>query len=142
MDLTDWDDRCHYWPLGAKKGYGFVINEAHGLHALVVRRLLVLLDPPSPRALWVFTTTLEGQLNFIDGIDAPPLLSRCARIGLTSRGVAALFAERAKAIAGIEGLDGKALTAYVELVNSLQGNMRAVLQAVETGQMALPSNCT
>jgi hypothetical protein len=52
-----------------------------------------------------------------------------------SRGINQAFAERAKEIAEAEGLDGKPLEQYLRLVNEHRGNMRAVLNAIESGEM-------
>jgi hypothetical protein len=49
--------------------------------------------------------------------------------------LAEAFAERAKAIAEAEGLDGKLVKAYVELVRQNRNNLRAVLQEIESGVM-------
>ncbi len=45
------------------------------------------------------------------------------------------LAERARAIAQAEGLDGQPLAAYVRLVQRHHNNMRGVLQDVESGVM-------
>ena len=72
---------------------------------------------------------------FDDQIDAHPLLSRCIEIRLTNQGLAQGFAERAKQIAEIEGLDGQPVSAYVALARKHKNNMRAMLQTVESGAM-------
>jgi hypothetical protein len=50
--------------------------------------------------------------------------------------LARAFAERAKQIAQAEGLDGKPIEQYVRLVQTHRQNFRAVLQAIEAGEMA------
>ena len=121
---------------GAKGGRAYIVNEAHGLRRDTIRQLLVLLERLPGHVAWIFTTTRDGQDSlFDDHEDAHPLLSRCVVIPLTNQGLASIFAERAKAIAGAEGLDGRPLPAYVRLVRECHNNMRAVLQRVEAGEM-------
>ncbi|MHA1570303.1 MAG: hypothetical protein ACTSWM_00680 [Alphaproteobacteria bacterium] len=114
-------------------GHAVIINEAHGLRD-ATRWLGILEDIPS-HVVWIFTTTTDGQMRFDGMDDAAPFLSRCRRIRLQSRGVADAFARRAKEIAQAEGLDGRPLNAYKELVNQHRGNLRAVLQDIESGVM-------
>jgi hypothetical protein len=54
---------------------------------------------------------------------------------LERRDLARSFAERAKAIAEAEGLDGQPIERYVRLVQDNKNNMRAVLQAIDGGEM-------
>jgi DNA polymerase III gamma/tau subunit len=122
---------------GDKAGRAFIVNEAHGLRKDVIRQLLVMLERIPPHVVWIFTTTIEGQESlFEDYQDASPLLSRCLRLDLARRDLARAFAERAKQIAQAEGLDGKPIEQYVRLVQTHRQNFRAVLQAIEAGEMA------
>ena len=122
--------------LGERSGRAIVFNEAHGFNRAAVRQLLTTLERIPSHVAWIFTTTNDGQDALFEGIDdAHPLLSRCIDLPLSRRGLAEAFAERAREIAQVEGLDGKPLRAYLELVRQKRNNFRAVLQEIESGAM-------
>jgi DNA polymerase III gamma/tau subunit len=118
-----------------KGGRAVIINEAHGLRPESIRALLVALERIPSHALWCFTTTSEGKETLFEKEDSSPLLSRCLRLDLARRDLAKPFAERARQIAQAEGLDGLPIERYVLLVQEHRNNLRAVLQAVEGGEM-------
>lgn len=126
--------RCR--PIGERGGYAVIVNEAHGLGRAAIERLLDALESIPPYVCWIFTTTIDGQDRlFDDQIDAHPLLSRCLPIPLAQRGLCESFAELARTIAQSEGLDGQPIEKYTRLVKDKRNNLRAVLQAIEAGEM-------
>ena len=134
--IREMERMTQVYGLGSKSGWAIVANEAHGLNRAAVRQLLTTLERIPRHVAWIFTTTNDGQDALFEGIDdAHPLLSRCIDLPLARRGLAEAFAERARQIAQAEGLNGKPLKAYLELVRQKRNNFRAVLQEIESGAM-------
>lgn len=125
-----------YGGFANKSGRAFIVNEAHSLRKMIVRKLLGLLERLPSHVVFIFTTTKEGQLLFFDdNIDASPLLSRCIQITLTNQGLAQVFATSCKKIAQAENLDGKPIADYVKLARKCNNNCRMMIQNVESGAM-------
>ena len=84
-----------------------------------------LLNKPS---LWILDEPFSGldpagqKLLFEDQVDAAPLVSRCVRLDLDTHNLEVYMARRARKIARTEGLDGRPLEAYVELVRANKCN--------------------
>ena len=135
-DVRDIELEMRNYAIGRKSGRAYIINEAHGLRSDVITRLLVTLERIPDHCVFVFTTTYEAKDTLFDTkIDASPLLSRCVNLELARRDIAKPFAQRAKEIAEAEGLAGQPLEAYVRLCNRHRQNLRAVLNAIEAGEM-------
>jgi len=133
--VNDIEDSMHYTAWG-KGGRCIIVNEAHGLRAWVVRRLLGLLERLPSHVVFIFTTTAEGQLHLFDGnVDASPLLSRCIHLELSNKYLTKPFAKWCKQIAKWEKLDGRPLKDYMELATKCNNNLRMMLQYVEAGDM-------
>ncbi len=126
-----------YYTAAGKGGRAYIINEAHGLRQWIIQRLLGLLERIPRHVVFIFTTTKAGEKGLFDGqIDAGPLLSRCICIELDdSQEFTKRIASHCRKIAKKEQLDGRAPAEYVELANRYKNNCRAMLQAIETGEM-------
>jgi replication-associated recombination protein RarA len=134
--MNDIDDSMRYLALGRKNGRAYIVNEAHCLRLAMVQRLLGVLERLPEHVCWIFTTTVEGQLQFFeDNTDAAPLLSRCLHVELDTKNLIKPFARRAKWIAQKEHLDGRPLNEYVELAQQCKCNLRMMIQKIESGAM-------
>ena len=134
--LREIENSMSLYALGVKSGRAYIINEAHGLRKDTIRQLCVLLERIPGHCTMIFTTTSVGQEHLFEQMDdAYPLLSRCIRLPLAERGLAEVFAKRAREIAQAEGLDGRPPADYLKLARSCRNNMRAMLQAIEAGDM-------
>lgn len=116
-------------------GRAVIVNEAHGLSGPMIERFLDALEAIPDHAVWIFTTTKDGEDGlFEDHADAGPLLSRCVKVKTTNQGFAEAFAARAHVIAQAEGLDGVPISEYVKLARKCKNNARAILQAIDAGE--------
>lgn len=133
------DYRLRPLPIDGKSGWALVVNECHKLRKDTVTALLDVLERLPDYVTWVFTTTKQGQASFFaddEAGDTAPLVSRCVEIALADGPEARLaFARRAKAVAMAAGIDGLPESVYSACVGSCKGNLRAVLQRIESGQL-------
>jgi len=135
--LKTFVDHWPYSTLFGNSGYALIVNESHGMSKPVIEILLDVLENLPGHVVVIFTTTKDAQTEiFEEKLDASPFMSRCLPIKLTSRGLCPLFAQRCKAIAEIEGLDGKPIESYQRLLKNVGNNFRAALQLIEAGQMS------
>lgn len=131
--VRQWEQSMHTYSLSAEKtGRAYILNEAHGLRAPVIRKLLTVLEALPGHVAVIFTTTSDGQDKLSDEqIDAAPLLSRCLLLPLAKRGLAEAFAKRVAEIAQAEGLGGVDFEYALALAREKKNNFRAMLEAVE-----------
>ena len=136
--LADLERSMSYRSMSGKGGKAFIVNEAHGLRRDTIRLLLVALERLPEHVCFIFTTTKDGQASlFEDSEDTAPLLSRCIEVELDNGSAARkAMALRAKAIAQKEGIDGLPDSLYVDVMDSVGGNMRRLLQRIESGAFA------
>ena len=134
-DVDAMEKGWHFYGWG-KGGRVFIINEAHGLRADTIRKLLTALERIPAHVCVIFTTTFEGEERLFDGqIDAHPLLSRCDVLALNTQGLAGVFSRLAQGIARREGLNGRPIADYLKLARSAKNNLREMLQRVGQGEM-------
>lgn len=137
--VESYASRC----LFGKGGKAFIVNEAHKLPHHAVVELLTALEPPGglpAHICWVFTAPALMQPTLFvddDAKDRETLVSRCQRIVLEDTPESRLaMARRAKAVAMEAGVDGLPEELYLHALNNCDGNLRALLQRVESGQLA------
>lgn len=113
-----------------------LIDEAHGMSRQAVQLLLPYLEELPKKRLVIFTST-ESLESDIFGNFTGPLASRCKVFELNAD--VNRMAEFAQGIADCEELnDGNDESAFVALLKSCKGNLRAALQKIESGIMLRP----
>ena len=136
-DLREIERGLQYRGLGKDGGKAVIVNECQNLSKAVASALLVSLEPIPKYACWIFTTTrppslfAEGDIGAEIGL---PFLSRCSEIALSNDGeTVAAMGQRAAEIARLEGLDGLPDGVYKTAAEKCKGNMRQLLQRIESG---------
>lgn len=135
--LDELERRLRYKPLMADKpGIVVIVNEAHRLRDEAVGWFLTAMERMAPWAVFIFTTTNDGEDKLFDtNDDSFPFVSRCFRVPLSRRGLAEPAARLVKAIAEREGLDGQPIEKYIRLAKDSRNSIRAMLDFVERGGM-------
>ncbi len=128
------DHRTQAAGLFADQWQVFIVNESHAMKGQAVNAWLTLLERLPAKWLVIFTTT-EAPDSDLFGNFTEPLLGRCKVFELTNQGLADAFASRALEIARVEDLDGKPLAQYKRLASRCHNSMRAMLQAIDAGEM-------
>uniref|UniRef100_A0A6M3JQN4 Putative ATPase domain containing protein n=1 Tax=viral metagenome TaxID=1070528 RepID=A0A6M3JQN4_9ZZZZ len=120
---------------GGPRGWRvYIVNECHAMSPKAVQAWLTLLERLPAWRLIVFTTT-EDVTTDLFGNFTGPFASRCKVFGFSNQSLAKPMAERARAIAQAEAMDGKPESAYLRLVQDCKNNFRAVLQRIDAGEM-------
>jgi replication-associated recombination protein RarA len=128
-------------PLGEAQlsGRAVIVNEYHGLRKDTAGELLDVLERIPRHACWIFTTTSKAQKGFFEDDnngDRFAFVSRCQEIVLDDSAESRrALAKRAKELAMAAGIDGLPVTAYETALAACNGNMRMLLQRVESGQL-------
>lgn len=135
--MLELEDSLATYGMGAKRGRVVIINEAHALRGEAIRQMLTCFEDGriKEHCLWILTTTTDGHKQLFDGIDADPLLSRCLCFQLRSTQYLEPFARRVMEIAEVEGLGGADYREYLDLAKRCKVNFRAMLSALEAGDM-------
>lgn len=120
---------------GDKAGHAVIVNEIHWLTAKAQSQLLTTLERVRKHVVWVFTTTDDGQQVLFEGIDGSALMSRCTIVPMSRQGLCETFAAKLRENAMAEGLDGKPIKSYIELMKQCRNNLRAGYGKVEAGVM-------
>lgn len=135
-DLREIERDQYMLPMGGKQGRVYIVNESHGMRKDIIGSFLDLLENLRPYTTVIFTTTKEGEKDlFGDHYDTSPLLSRCTIVPMSGTKLADAFTDRAMQIADAENLGGRDRAYVLKLVNNSKSNFRAVIQAIESGQL-------
>lgn len=117
----------------AKSGRAYIVNEAHRMRADAISAANVALERQPDHVVVVFTTSVaSGRIFEEEKMDSGMLLSRCVRVALSRRDLAAPFAARVHEIAECEGLNGQPKERYLKLARDCGNNLRAMLSAVDS----------
>ena len=134
-DMVDEQFACRSLGVGGKC---WIINEAQGMRAAIADRFLTALEGMPDHCCIIFTSSKPVEMDlFGEAHYALPFYSRCVVVTLKDGpAVRQALARRAKAVAVAHGCDGLPDWTYDAGIDHCQGNLRALLQAVESGQLA------
>ena len=137
-DLEEWY-ATRTMPINGKSGRAVFINEYHGLRQDTLEMLLDTLERIPEHVCWLLTTTYKGQQTFFGDDSTGDRFAAASRFQVLKleKGpeVFLALAKRAKAVAQAAGVDGLPDSVYELAVAACDGNLRAVLQRVESGQL-------
>lgn len=123
-------------PIGDRDGWAVIINEAQGLRKDTVKQLLITLERIPQHVCWAFTAIDTDNNLFGHDVAGHPLLSRCNDLRLAGGDRTFVhYAMRVHEIASKEGLNGRPISEYIDLVKLHRCNLRSILVAVENGCM-------
>jgi len=111
----------------------WIIDEAHALTQGAIDLFLSFLEDLPRHCVIIFTTTRAVDEGLFGAHDSGPFASRCHRVRLTNQGITQAYAERLRACAVAEGLDGKPISAYVACMRRQKNNLRGGFQELEDG---------
>jgi len=136
--VRQWQEMCAIRPIG-KGCYCFIVNEAHGLSAKVVQRLLTVLEDSRVRrtAPGIHHDACRGaapvrQAHGRRSVHQPPPW----KYAVARARVELAFAVRCRQIAQTESLDGRPLEDYVRLAKECRCNIGACFSASSWGDAA------